>query len=157
LVPVIGLVQVGEQSWADRYTYLPSIGLFVAVVWGVSEIAAGEKIQTPKLRVWMAGVAGSTSVVAGNVGAAFHLRYWRNTRTLFEHAEKVTKDNYMAIALAGSLEAVDGKLEEGIERYRRALEIRPSYAEAHYLLGEALERQGKTEEAISEFRHALTF
>jgi tetratricopeptide (TPR) repeat protein len=170
LVPVIGLVQVGEQAWADRYMYLPSIGFLISAAWGVSDIAARKKPRAPNLGVQASSSlqisnlgAGTLAVLGGLVslvamaGTVVQLAYWRNTRTLFEHAEKVTRNNYMAIALVGSLQAAEGNPEDAIERYRRALEIRPGYAEAHYLLGDALEKQGRTEEAIAEYRQALRF
>ena len=100
LVPVIGLVQVGDQAWADRYTYLPLIGLFVAMVWLAFEII--------KSRV----VLQSASVmVAGALLAATsaQLGYWKDTRTLFEHADQVTPRNYMAVTILGSLLAKEDK------------------------------------------------
>jgi tetratricopeptide (TPR) repeat protein len=146
LVPVIGLVQVGGQGWADRYVYLPSIGFFVIVIWGVMECA--ERLPAVKLLLPLFGLA---LVMV----TSFELRYWRDTRTLFGRAMEVTENNYLAMTLAGSMDADSGKLDDAIRLYRRALEIKPTYPEAHFFLGGALERKGQTAEALAEYNQAL--
>jgi len=85
------------------------------------------------------------------------LSYWRNTRTLFEHAARVTQQNYLAVAMLGSLLAKEGKLDEALEQYDTALGWKPDYAEAHFLRGHALEQQGKLDSAIADYRQALWF
>jgi tetratricopeptide (TPR) repeat protein len=146
LVPVIGLVQVGGQGWADRYLYLPSIGFFVVVVWGAAEWV--QRFPAVKLLVPLIGAAlvGVTSVELG---------YWKDTRTLFGRAMAVTDGNYLAMTLAGSMDADKGKLDDAIRLYRQALACKPAYPEAHFFLGRALERKGQTNEALAEFNHAL--
>ena len=146
LVPVIGLVQVGGQGWADRYLYLPSIGFFVIVVWGLADLAA--RLPAVKLLIPLVGAA----LVA--VTSA-ELRYWKDTRTLFGRALEVTTDNFMAMTLVGSMEADSGNLDGAIRLYRKALALRPAYAEAHFFLGRALERKGQTADALSEYNEAL--
>jgi tetratricopeptide (TPR) repeat protein len=146
LVPVIGLVQVGGQGWADRYLYLPSIGFFVIVVWGGAEWVA--RLPAVKLLVPLVGVA---LVVATSV----ELRYWKDTRTLFGRAMAVTDNNYLAMTLAGSMDADKGKLDDAIRLYRQALACKPVYPEAHFFLGRALEGKGQTAEAMSEYNEAL--
>ena len=148
LVPVIGLVQVGDQAWADRYTYLPLIGVFLVVVW-----AAVEWLRDPRLLSGTAVVMG----LALLAGTTVQLRYWRNTQTLFQHAAEVVPDNYMAITMLGSLMAKDGKLDDAIWQYRAALNLKPGFPEAHFFLGNALEKQGMLDEAIAEYRQALWF
>jgi len=172
LVPVIGLVQVGEQAWADRYTYLPGIGIFMAVVWAV----AG-KLQAPNPKLQRTSKPqipnhefeavpahfgfGAAMVALIGVGllalTSVQLRYWKNTRTLFEHAATVTRDNYMAATLLGSLYAKEGKLDEAIDRYKTALGWKRGYPEAHFFLGNALDQQGKIDAAIAEYKQALWF
>ena len=147
LVPVIGLVQVGEQAWADRYAYLPLIGLFVALVWGVVDLA-GKKLVT--LRV-MTMVVGLALLIATSV----QLSYWKNTRTLFEHTAQVTRNNYLAVTLLGSLLAKEGRFDDAMAQYRIALRYRPAYAEGHFFLGHALDQQGKLDEAIAEYDQSL--
>jgi tetratricopeptide (TPR) repeat protein len=146
LVPVIGLVQVGGQGWADRYVYLPSIGFFVVVVWGVGECVA--RHPAVKLFIPVVGVAlvWVTSV---------ELRYWKDTRTLFGRAMAVTENNYLAMTLAGSMDADTGKLDDAILLYRQALAFKPIYPEAHFFLGRALEGKGQPAEALSEYNQAL--
>ncbi len=146
LVPVIGLVQVGGQGWADRYVYLPSIGFFVMVVWGGAEWAARHRAVLVLVPVLGAALAGVTTE---------ELQYWKDTPTLFGRAMAVTANNYLAMTLVGSMEADKGKLEEAIRLYRQALACKPEYPEAHFFLGRALERKGQTAAAMSEYSEAL--
>jgi tetratricopeptide (TPR) repeat protein len=148
LVPVIGLVQVGDQAWADRYTYLPLIGLFVPMVWLAFEAA--------KSRLVLQGASVIVAVVLLAATSA-QLRYWKDTRTLFEHADKVTPQNYMAVTILGSLLAQEGKLDEAMEYYQTALRYQPAFPEAHFFLGNALDEQGKLDEAVAEYQKALWF
>ncbi len=158
LVPVIGLVQVGDQAWADRYTYIPLIGLFIAVAWGLGDLAGAVWGPEWRLagRVVLRGAA-AVVVLALLTGTSFQLRHWKNTRTLFEHAAQVTPNNHMAVTMLGSLLAKDGQLDEAIERYRTALRLKPGYPEAYFFLGNALDQQGKLDEAIAAYRQALWF
>ena len=149
LVPVIGLVQVGDQSWADRYTYLPLIGLFVFVVWGAAEWIG----NWTRLRVL--AVAGMAIALLATTSV--QLRHWKNTRTLFEHAARVTHENQMAAAILGSLLAQEGRLEDAIEHFNRALRYKPGYPEAHFFLGHTYDQQGRLEEAVVEYQKALRF
>ncbi len=148
LVPVIGLVQVGDQAWADRYTYLPLIGLFVPLVWFVFEII--------KNRMFLLGLAAIVAV-ALLATTTVQLGYWKNTRTLFEHTAAVTRENYLATTLLGSLLAQEGRLDEAVEYFRRAMRYKPGYPEAHFFLGQAFDKQGKLEEAVAEYQQALWF
>jgi len=148
LVPVIGLVQVGDQAWADRYTYLPLIGLFMSLVWGAADVIRN------RLALRAAAVAVSLALV---VATSVQLSYWKNTRTLFEHTAKVTPENYMAITMLGSLLAQEGKLDEAMEHYRTALRYKPNFPEAHFYIGNALDEQGKLDEAVAEYQKALWF
>jgi tetratricopeptide (TPR) repeat protein len=175
LVPVIGLVQVGDQAWADRYTYVPLIGLFIVVVWGVAEVADGVKIQDPRSKIQGSSkvqapndikrgaraemLAGISAVVGlGMLAGTWHqLRYWKNTRTLFEHAAAVTHNNGRAMTVLGSLLAAEGKLEPAMALYSQALRLKPYDPEAHFFLGNALEQQGKLAEALAEYGQALWF
>jgi tetratricopeptide (TPR) repeat protein len=152
LVPVIGLVQVGEQAWADRYTYLPYIGLFIALVWGLSDLAA----RVRAVRTVLPWLAATTSV-ALLIGTSVQLRYWKDTRTLFEHVDRVTQNNPLSATLLGSLLATEGKYDEAIPFYRRALSYSPGFPEAHFYLGHAFDEQGKLDEAIAEYQKAVWF
>ena len=148
LVPVIGLVQVGDQAWADRYTYLPLIGLFVPLVWLAGEFITSRRVlQILSVMVAVALIA-TTSVQLG---------YWKNTRTLFEHTAKVTQRNALAVTMLGSLFAMEGKLDEAIAHYQTALRYTPNFPEAHFFLGNALDEQGKLDEAVAEYQKSLWF
>jgi tetratricopeptide (TPR) repeat protein len=146
LVPVIGLVQVGGQGWADRYVYLPSIGIFVIVVWAGAEWAA--RHPAVKLLIPLVGAA----LVAVTLS---ELRYWKDTRTLFGRAMEVTTDNYLAMTLVGNAEEEQGKLDDAIRLYRQALACKPIAPEPHFFLGRALENKGQTAAAMSEYQEAL--
>jgi len=148
LVPVIGLVQVGDQAWADRYTYLPLIGLFIALVW----ITADFIKEIAVLRSLSVVVALSLMITT-----SLQLGYWRNTRTLFEHANQVTPNNFMAITVLGSLLAKEHKYAEAMACYQQALRYEPTFPEAHFFMGDALDEQGKLDEAIAEYQQALWF
>ena len=150
LVPVIGLVQVGKQSWADRYTYLPHIGLFLIIAWGASALIARWKWP----RAISIAVAGLTLAACG-VATSQQLSYWRNTKTLFQHAIAVTSGNFVAYTVVGNALIEEGKLPEAIEECRKALEISPEYPEAHNTLGNILAKQEKYDEAIADYRAAV--
>ena len=148
LVPVIGLVQVGDQAWADRYAYLPSIGLFISVVW-----LAVEFIRRPLVLKIIA-----LAVAVGLFGlTAQQLGYWQNTRTLFTHANQVTRENYLAVTVLGSELAKAGKFNEAIPYYQTALRYKPGFPEAQFFLGNALDEQGHYAEAVAEYQKALWF
>ncbi len=172
LVPVIGLAQVGDQAWADRYTYLPLIGLFIGIVWGVFELGTklwirspqsqiNPKSQTANPGVSRPSIIVFSSLVATALGGTMlaatsrQLCFWKNTRTLFEHAERVTRNNYMAITLLGSLLAKEGRTDVAVEHYETALRYKPDYAEAHFFLGQSFDQRGKLDQAIAEYRRAL--
>jgi tetratricopeptide (TPR) repeat protein len=146
LAPVIGLVQVGAQARADRYMYLPSIGLTIMLAWGAADFL--------KQRALVA--LATASCVAAAAVTTVQLSYWQNSRTLFQHAVDVTADNYLAhhnlgVALAES----PGTLDQAIEHYQAALHIKPDYVRAHTDLGSALAKSGRVPEAMAEFHAAL--
>jgi tetratricopeptide (TPR) repeat protein len=109
------------------------------------------------------GVPTAPRIVTIGVGVvliiltSIQLRYWKNTRTLFEHTAAGTQKNYMAVTLLGSLLAKEGKFDEAIDRYKTALSWKPDYPEAHFFLGNALDQQGKLDAAISEYQKALGY
>jgi len=153
LVPVIGIVQVGAQGMADRYTYVPLIGLFVSIVWAIREATATlGKSSRSLLRVLTGLVVGvlafRTFVQAG---------YWRNTVTLFEHTLAISPDNYLAHNNLGIALEKRGRLEEAALHYQRAIELRPSHAQAHNNLGNIFLRLGKVGEAIEQYELALDY
>ena len=150
LVPVIGLIQAGDQGMADRYTYIPLIGLFIIVSWGVPELAKQWRYRRTVL-----GLTAAILLLALSVCAHFQVRYWKNDITLFTHALKVTKNNFVAHNNLGAALARQGKLEDAIPHFIAALQISPSYERAHFNLGLARDKQGKIDEAIVHFSKAL--
>ena len=150
LVPVIGLVQVGSQSYADRYTYLPTIGLLVALVWFVGERVAGSRPGR--------AVAGGVSVLALaglSVATVRQVPVWKDTVTLFGHALAVTGVNPVAQEKLGEALLEQGRLPQAISHLEEALRIIPTYADAHNNLGSILGMQGHNEEALEHFRAAV--
>ena len=133
LVPVIGLVQVGSQALADRYTYLPLIGIFVVVAWGGQSLAARAGIPAAALAVGLAAVLGAYAVAArSQVGV------WQNGETLLAHATRVTSENYLAHNNLGVALQAQGRIDAAIAQYREALRIKPDYVHARTNLGKAL-------------------
>jgi Flp pilus assembly protein TadD len=150
LVPVIGLVQVGVQSMADRYTYVPMVGLSIALVWTV----AGLVENRPALRT--AAVAVAIAALVALAGAAYRqAAYWKTSRTLFEHTLTVTRDNHIIENNLGVIVARDGNSAEALALYRAALRTAPDYAEAHANLGHELLKAGQLEQAQSSIARAL--
>jgi tetratricopeptide (TPR) repeat protein len=150
LVPVIGLVQVGIQSMADRYTYFPSIGLFIALVWSVAVFMG----RQPQLKPIFVGVA-ALSVATCALLTYFQTRIWQNSETLFSHAVKVTRANYLAYNNLGFYYSKLGRTAEAMENFQQSLRINPNYADALNNVGHALANQGKPAEAIGHYRAAL--
>ena len=161
LVPVIGLVQVGEQGHADRYTYLPSIGLFLIAVWAAGDVAAMGRV-----RLWRGiAIAGSIVVVAALASTAFtQTSYWRNSETLWTHALAVTTNNDVAHNNLGYLCVDRGELDEAMSHFEAASKIRSGKSDPHYNLGtafiemnlgDALARKGQPDEAMAHFEQAI--
>jgi len=149
LVPVIGLVQVGKQALADRYTYLPHIGLFLLVVWGA---AAG--VARLKLPRWIPAAAAALILGACAILTARQLAHWRDTIMLFQHTASVTSGNFVAYAVIGNEFAIRKKSAEAIEWCQKALAVSPDYPEAHNTLGNVYATLGKYDEAITHYRAA---
>ena len=150
MVPVIGLIQVGIQSMADRYMYVPIIGLFVMLVWGISEALPQQS--------WRGKVMAMGSALALAVCACLtwrQLQFWRNSETLFSHATQATRNNYLAYNNLGFYLSGQGRVTEAMENYRMALKIDPTYEDAHNNLGRALAGQRKYAEAILHYESAL--
>ncbi len=150
LVPVIGLVQVGNQAMADRYTYVPLIGVFIAIAWGISELFSRIRFRRLALGVLGGAVVTTLSLVAWNQAG-----YWRNNVTLFSRMLAVTQDNWLAWNNLGLTYDELGQPEKAIDHFREALRIRPGYADAWYNLGVAYGKLGQPEQAIVYFREAL--
>jgi tetratricopeptide (TPR) repeat protein len=150
LIPVIGLLQVGAQSMADRYTYIPSIGIFIMVAWGVPELAQGLRHRKRLLAL------GAAALIITSAALSFQqLGYWRDTISLYRHTLQVTRDNFMVHYSLGVALADAGDIDAGIREYREVLRISPNYRDAHTKLGFALASKGELGAATGEFRQAL--
>jgi tetratricopeptide (TPR) repeat protein len=157
LVPVIGLVQVGSQAMADRYTYVPLIGIFVALVWGVADAAesAMARLGQPAWKRVALTVPSVAILAACGAMTIRQERYWQDTGTLFRHAIEVTRDNYFAHNVLGTSLVSQGRVAEGIEHFQETLRIMPDHSEARNNLGSALFSQGRYAEAGEQYRAAL--
>jgi tetratricopeptide (TPR) repeat protein len=178
LLPVIGLIQVNLQSHADRYTYLPQIGLYLIIAWGVADLVKTPNAQRPPLNVefrgshstfdvqrlprpssakagWVLGVCCVAIVMTLAVAARGQVSYWRDSETLWTHTIAVTKDNYFAHASLADLLMRRGRVNEAIEHSEEALRIRPGDADAQNNLGLALLQTGDTKRAVTHLEKAL--
>ncbi len=150
LVPVIGLVQVGDQSLADRYTYIPSIGVLVLVIWGAYELT-----RRWRNRVIILSVAGCGAIILCLGLTRQQLGYWKNSETLFRHALAVTQNNYLMHDNLGLTLGKEGQIDEAIKQFEEALRLKPNFANAYNNLGTALTRKGQIDQAISRYQEAI--
>jgi len=184
LVPVSGIIQISYYAHADRYTYLPEIGLALAATWAAADGSAGWKHRRAALGGLMMAVMGALAVCA-------HIQtsYWKDSQSLWTRALACTSGNYVALHNLGALFLNQGKLDQAgeqfqaslkiapdnpealnnlanvlamqgagqaaIAQYQKALQIQPLYADAHYNLGNVLRKQGKLDEAVAQYRAAL--
>jgi len=145
LSPVVGLVQTGVQSMADRYTYIPLIGLFIIVAWGAADLA---ERWIPERVVPVTAVL---AVTACAIVARTQTETWRNSLALWQHAVDVTSNNAFAQYNLGVVLVEAGRRDDGIQRFREAIRIDPDYADVHIDLANALNERGATDEAVAEF------
>ena len=150
LVPVIGLVQVGWQGRADRYTYLPQIGLYIAITWGIADVTAAWRWQREIL-------TAGTAIVVGLLSwrASAQASYWRDSETLFTHALAVTSNNDVAENNLGIVFLQKGNLDEAISLLQAAVDLRPENSPAHENLAKALLQKGQVTDALVHYRRLL--
>ncbi|MGA2508561.1 MAG: tetratricopeptide repeat protein [Chitinispirillaceae bacterium] len=151
LLPVIGIVQAGEQAHADRYTYLPFIGIFIMLSWGLKTMANrlhnGKELPVK--------IAAAVVLLAMTGKTMEQVGYWKSDFTLFSHATAVIKRNHVAYNNLGLTLYKSGRTDEALAQYRKALEIKPDFAEARFNLGFLLANSGRTDEATAQYRKAL--
>jgi tetratricopeptide (TPR) repeat protein len=150
LLPVIGLVQVGSQAMADRYTYVPLIGIFIVLAWGVPELL-GRVLR----KEWQVVAVGAALVLILTALTHRQAGYWRDSETLFRHTLEVTENNAVAHNSLGLALAEQKRLPEALEQYNAALSIRPHYFQARVNMAVALADQGRHAEAESHYAAAL--
>jgi protein O-mannosyl-transferase len=159
LVPVIGMVQIGEQGHADRYTYLPHIGLFLLIVWGAADLATAWHVRREYL--WL---SATITIAFLSYGAAIQALFWKNSEELWDHTLSVTSNNDFAYNNLGFLYLRRGELDKAISHFETALAIRSGNSQTRYNLGTALVHmnlanalagEGRPEEAIVHYEEAV--
>lgn len=150
LIPVIGIIQVGDQAYADRYTYISLTGLFIMIAWGVPELIGKWKYR--KEILWISSIA-----VLSVLGVLSYIqqKYWKNTETLCEHALEVTEDNFKAHFFLAKTFFSQGNNEGVLEQTREGLALKPDFVYLINLKGVTLSRMGRFDEAIECYRREL--
>jgi tetratricopeptide (TPR) repeat protein len=150
LLPVIGLVQVGGQAMADRYTYVPFIGLFVMLAWGAAEATAGWRHRQTILSL------GAAAVLLTCLASAWmQAGYWRNSESLYFEAIRLNANNYMAYHHLGMFYTTQGRFDRAAAMYKKSIAVDPSYSHAYNNLGIVYARQGKFKEAVDNLKVAI--
>jgi len=149
LAPVIGLVQVGDQARADRYTYLPQIGLYVMVAWGVAQLSEGWRHRRVVL-------GGASAIVIGALALCAHLQvsYWKDPESLWTHTLACTTNNYFAHNNLGTIYVKKGQVDKAMEQFQKTVELTPGDAHSRFNLGNIYLRKGELDRAIAQFRKA---
>ena len=150
LLPVIGIVQIGRQAMADRYTYLPLVGLFIAVTWGVCDLAAKWSAR----RIVLPALAG-TAIALAAAAAHAQVAVWADSATLWRHALAADARNYFALHALGCLDSDAGRTDEAARAFEETIRLAPDYPEARNNLGLMRARQGRMDDAIRQYRAAL--
>jgi len=150
LIPVIGLVQFTGSSYADRFTYIPYIGLFIMIGWGLP----GFLSKWP-YRKFALGISAAVVLATLGIGAYLQTGVWKNSITLFSHATKVTTGNYFAYNNLGTAYEKLGRLQDAAEAYQQAIRIKPDFTEVHFNLGNVYTNLGRYQEAINAYRQAI--
>jgi Flp pilus assembly protein TadD len=150
LIPVIGLVQAGNQSMADRFTYLPGIGLLIVLVWGAGEFVAKRRVPRPVVATFIMGL-----LLVSVWRTHAQIGYWQNSGTLFTHALAVTENNYVAENNLGTWLSGNGQVTDAMEHFQRSLHLQPDNPDALFNLGNAFAKLGNWDGAISNYRRVL--
>jgi Tfp pilus assembly protein PilF len=151
LVPMIGIIQAGAQAMADRFAYVPLIGLFIMIVWGLSDLVERGRWRRGYGTFGLAALVLAVCALL----TSRQLSYWQNTTTLFEHALQVTSNNSCAHFSLGNELADQGKTQQAMQEWETALEIEPNRADIHGRIAGSLSRQGNFIGAIVRYRRAL--
>ena len=150
MIPVIGLTKGWGSFMADRFTYVPSIGVLILTVWGVCELTRGWRD-----RVAVLSVAGGTAIALCLTLTRQQIGYWQDSEALFRHAIEVTENNDRAYNCLGVALDQKGHLDEAIRQFQEAIRLEPDHPIAHYNLGIALDKKGQTDEPIHQFQEAV--
>jgi Flp pilus assembly protein TadD len=165
LLPVIGVAQVGSHAMADRFTYVPLVGIFIVIAWGIPDLLSRRRTQSSGLTVarrWTLASAAVAIIFALATVARVQTGYWQDSLTCWQHALDVTADNFVAEDALGGVLTDEGRMPEAIPHFRRALELHSGFPGARHNLAVALTKQGedlagvgRLDDAIATFREAL--
>jgi protein O-mannosyl-transferase len=150
LVPVSQVIQTGSQAMADRWTYLPSLGILILAIWGGYELTRGWRCQAV---AW--SVAGAGAIVLCLALTRYQLGYWKDSEVLLRHALEVTENNELAHRNLGVALYEKGRIEEAIGQFKEGVRLKPDDAYTHYNFGIALDKQGQVNKALGQFQEAL--
>jgi len=157
LVPAIGLIHIGSEAMADRFTYVPLIGIFIILAWGIPDLLASWKYRQAAC-----AAAAAAVLLACGIQTTHQVKLWRDTTTLFEHALAVTRDNYVAHSIIGLLEMEQGRRDDALPHYTEIVRVaakftpvEPYYSDAQYNIGLILAGRGDAEAAKAHYLAAL--
>ncbi len=150
LLPVIGLIQVGSQSMADRYTYIPLIGLFIMITWGGSDLMKGSRYGKVVL-----ALSATVTLLVLSAATFRQISFWKDSGSIFEHALTITSGNYVAHNNLGMYFRRQGRNQEALHNFLRSVEISPGYSNGHFNLGVTFEAMGNKDAAVRHFQTAL--
>lgn len=150
LIPVIGFVRIGLQSMADRYSYIPLIGIFVMSVWGVADASFRLKFRNIILPIVTTIIISTYAIISWN-----QVGYWKTTQTLFSHAKESTRNNFIAFYLLGSLLEKEGHYEEALKNYNEAVKIAPWYENARVQRDILMFNQGRLDVAAFKYNYSI--
>jgi protein O-mannosyl-transferase len=155
LIPVIGVVQVGDQGMADRYMYIPAIGIFVALVWGFVEWANSQAFLSNSARTLGLKTVASLALIALGLLAIHQIQYWRDSMDLWTHTLEITEDNFVAQDHLAGLLVEQGRINEANDLFASAARIAPLDPVSHTGLAAAAQDRGDLQEAIRNYKIAL--
>jgi tetratricopeptide (TPR) repeat protein len=150
LVPVIGLVQAGWVAMADRFTYVPSLGVLILAIWGTYELTRHWRYHKMAM-----SVGGCAAIVLCLGLTRQQFGYWKDSEVLFRHALEVTENNYLAHNNLGTAFFKKDRINEAISQFQEVIRLKPDFANAHYNLGLALDEKGQIDEAINQYQEAF--
>jgi len=150
LIPVVGLVQSGAQAYADRYSYIPYIGLFIVIAWGLPELLS----KWPQRKITL-GLSMVIVLIPLGICAHRQVSYWNNNFTLFSHAIEVTQNNYLAHNNLGVAYGKLSRWQDEVEAYKQTIRIKPDYAKAHNNLGAVYYSVGRYQDAVEAYKQAI--
>jgi protein O-mannosyl-transferase len=151
LLPVIGLVQAGQQAMADRYTYLPSVGVLMVLVWGLAEVF---QRGVPQWN-WLRAMAVAAALAACCILTLRQMSFWRDGEVLFRHSLAVTENNYVARDNLGVALKEKHDTAGALSEFQECVRLQPDFAGGHVNLGDALGALGRSDDAIAEYRRAI--